>query len=455
MMLKVIVYAYADKTYSSRRIAKATRENIHFMWLTGNRPIDFMTINRFRSERLKGIIEDIFTEVVHLLIMEKYIKFENYFLDGTKIEANANKYSYVWKKSTNQYMDKLREKVVAHLKEIDIMEASENAEFGSEDLPETGNGREINSAAIEEFAKKVDERLSENPESKPLKTAKKAIEKDYLPRMKKYEEQLEILGERNSYSKTDTDATFMRMKEDDTLKPGYNVQIGTEEQFITGYSVHQKPGDTTTLKGHIENLKGHMEGQVPKNVIADAGYGSEENYEYLEGENITGYVKYNTFHKETSKEWKNDPTRAQNFQYDEASDRYTCTAGRVFEFIREIQEKTENGYTSTVREYECKECTGCEHRSKCVRSEKISANRKIKVNPRLNELRLQARELLTSEIGLEMRKKRSVEVESVFGNIKGNYGVRRFLLRGLEKVIVEWGLYAIGHNMRKMVAAMG
>jgi len=454
MMLKVVVYAYADKTYSSRRIAKATRENINYMWLTGNTQLDFMTINRFRSERLKGIIEDIFTEVVQLLIAEKYINYENYFLDGTKIEANANKYSYVWKKSTNQYIENLREKVEAHLKEIDIIEAAENAELGNEDLPETGNGRKINSAAIEEFAKKIDERLSENPENKQLKAAKKAIEKDYLPRMEKYEKQLEILGERNSYSKTDTDATFMRMKEDDALKPGYNVQIGTENQFIVGFSIHQKPGDTTTLKEHMENRKEQMEGQVPENVIADAGYGSEENYEYLEGEKINGFVKYNTFHKETSSEWKNDPTRVQNFQYDEETDTYKCTAGRIFEFIRETQEKTDNGHTSTIREYECKDCTGCEHRAKCVRSEKESGNRRIRVNPRLNELRAQAKELLTSETGQEMRKKRSTEVESVFGNIKGNYGVRRFLLRGLEKVIIEWGLYSIGHNMRKLTVAM-
>jgi len=449
MMLKVIVYAFAEKIYSSRRIAKATRENVNFMWLTGNIPIDFMTINRFRSERLLGIMEDIFMEVINLLIEEKYVKYENYFLDGTKIEANANKYSYVWKKETNRHMKNLREKVVSHLKAIDAIEAAENTEYGSEDLPETGAGREINSAAIEEFAKKVNDRLLENPGNKPLKAAKKAIEKDYLPRMKKYERQLEILGERNSYSKTDPDATFMRMKENGVVKPGYNIQIGTENQFITWYSIHQNPGDTTTMKRSLEQLKKRMGGRLPKNIIADAGYGSEENYEYMENENITGYVKYNTFHKESSKKWKNDPLRVQNFQYEAGTDTYICTMGRIFEYLRETQEKSDNGYTSTIRVYECKDCSGCVHRSRCVKTEKESSNRRIHINPRLNELKARARELLTSEIGLEMRSKRSVEVESVFGDIKGNYGVRRFLLRSEPKVRVEWGLYSIGHNMRK------
>jgi DNA-binding IscR family transcriptional regulator len=403
---------------------------------------------------LKGIIDDIFTEVVRLLITEGYIKFEDYFLDGTKIEANANKHSCVWKKNTDRYMEDLREKVVAHLKAIDIIESVEEAEYGSEDLPETGNGREINSESIKEFAQKINERLTENPDNKDLKDAKKAIEKDYLPRMEKYEEQHEILGDRNSYSKTDTDATFMRMKEDDQVRPAYNVQIGTENQFITGYSIHQKPGDTTTLKAHFEKIKDKMDGQLPKNATTDAAYGSEENYEYLKGEGITAYVKYNTFHTETSKKWKEDLTKVHNYTYDENTDTYHCFGGQTLVFMEEKEKKSENGYISTVRIYESVDCSGCVHRQNCVKSEKESPNRRIQVNRRLNELKAEARELLNSKTGIAMRSKRSVEVESVFGDIKGNYGVRRFLLRGLEKVGIEWGLYSIGHNMRKILSAI-
>jgi len=455
MMLKVVVYAYADKIYSSRKIAKATRENIHFMWLTGNTPLDFMTINRFRSERLKGIIEDIFTEVVHLLLKEGYIKFENYFLDGTKVEANANKYSWVWGKNTHRYMNNLREKVVSHLKEIDIIEINENAEYGDSDLPETGNGKEIDSEAIDEYVKIIDERLSQSPDNKPLKKAKKAIEDDYLPRMKKYENQIEILEERRSYSKTDTDATFMRMKDDHMkngqLKPGYNIQIGTEEQFVIGYSIHQNPGDTTTLPEHIKKIK-RQNGRLPNNIIADAGYGSEENYELLESENVTGYVKYNTFHKEASRKWKEDPTKVQNFNYDEHTDTYYCPLKRPFVFIAGQKRKSDNGYISTIRIYECLNCNSCVHREDCVKTEDPFANRRLYINRRLNELKSKAKELLISDIGKEMRSKRPVEVESVFGNIKENFGVRRFLLRGLEKVNIEWGLYSIAHNMRKITA---
>src|SRR5512139_287949 len=111
MLLKVLVYAYTQQLYSSRKIAKALRENISFMWLSGHQQPDFRTINRFRSEVVKEVIEDIFTSVLELLIGEGYVKLENYFLDGTKIEANANRYSWVWAKSTRHYKQKLQEKV--------------------------------------------------------------------------------------------------------------------------------------------------------------------------------------------------------------------------------------------------------------------------------------------------------------------------------------------------------
>ena len=417
MMLKVIVYAYSDKIYSSRMIAKATRKNINFMWLTGNVQLDFMTINRFRSERLKGIIDDIFTEVVDLLLREKYIKFENYFLDGTKIEANANKYSWVWGKSTARYKENLKKKVSEHLAAIDIIEREESEEYGKSDLPEMGNGNPINSESIREAAAKIDKRLAENPKDRALKKAKKAIEKDYLPHMEKYEKQQKILEKRKSYSKTDTDATFMRMKEDHMkngqLKPGYNVHTGTENQFITGFSIHQRPGDTSCMKLHLEHLK-ELHGKLPENIVADAGYGSEENYEFLESEKVEHFVKYNTFHREKSKKWRKDAMRVQNWYYVSERNEYICGYGRYLGFLYEKKQKSDNGYESLIRVYECEDCSDCPFRENCVKDKNPDADRRIYVNRRLNELKEIARTNLDSEKGLEMPSKRPVEVESVF-----------------------------------------
>jgi transposase len=458
MLLKVMVYAYADKIYSSRRISKATRENIYFIWLTGNVHLEHMTINRFRSERLKGIIEEIFTEVVDLLLKEGYISFEKYFLDGTKMEANANKYSWVWGKNTKRYKENLQKKVKEHLKAIEIINEEENNEYGDKDLEETGNGKEIDSEAIREAVEKIDERLGKEPKNKDLKKVKEEIKRDYLPRMEKYEGQERLLEDRKSYSKTDTDATFMRMKEDHMkngqLKPGYNVQIGTENQYITGFSIHQRPGDTSCLKEHLEKVKEMRKGRLPKNVIADAGYGSEENYEYLLKEEIRAFVKYNTYHKEKTKKWREDITKSQYWEYNPEEDRYYCKQGRPLVFMYERKTKSDNGYESRSRIYECLNCSGCPYRERCVKSDNEFSNRKIQVNVRLNELKNRAKNLLDSEEGKQMRSQRPVEVESVFGNIKGNFGIRRFMLRGLEKVKIEWGLLSIAHNMRKMAIAL-
>ena len=458
MLLKVIVYAYATKIYSCRNIAKQTRENIHFIWLTGDIQLDFMTINRFRSDRLKNIITKVFAKVVELLHKEGYIKLETYFLDGTKIESCASKYSWVWGKNTARYKSRLSAKVKELMEHIDLVNKSEDELYEGKDLPELGDEKEIDSNAIKEAVEEIDQKLAQMPKNKQLKKAKRFLEKEALPRMKKYEQQELLLQERRSYSKTDTDATFMRMKEDHMkngqLKPGYNVQIGTENQFVTGYSIHQTAGDTTTLKEHLEIVEEMHNGQTPKIIVADAGYGSEENYEYLLNKQIVPYVKYNTFHKEATKKWLEDPSKVQNFLYHEDTDNFYCPMGSRFDFEYSEQAKSKNGYVREIRVYKSVNCDGCEHREKCVKSSKANATRKIYINKRLNELKEHVRDLLTSETGLKMRSKRPIEVESVFGDIKGNFGVRRFSLKGLKKVAIEWALHCIGHNMRKLAVQL-
>ena len=249
MMLKVIVYAYTQKTYSSRRIAKALRENINFMWLSGGNQPDFRTINRFRSTMMKETVDDVFASVLEMLFEKGYVKLDNYFLDGTKIEANANRYSYVWSKSTKRYKKNLQSKIKALLKQIDGVNEKENEEYGDSDLEELGEGIDLSSdeldCKIEELNKKLEKKT--NKKDKALKT----IKQECLPRLRRYEEQETIAGDRNSYSKTDNDATFMRMKEDHfengQAKPGYNIQIGTENQFILGFSIHQGAGDSGSV----------------------------------------------------------------------------------------------------------------------------------------------------------------------------------------------------------------
>ncbi len=284
MMLKVILYAYANRVYSSRQIAKQLHENIYFMWLSGNQTPDFRTINRFRSERMKDVIYETFFSIVDLLRSEGLVKLEDYFLDGTKIEANANKYTFVWRKSTEKYDKKLDEKFQQILLSIEEVTKEDEKAEGEKGFQEKLEAAPVTSEKIVQTIKKVEERLDKEPKNRTLKKAKRQLEKDLLPRKQKYEHQKNTLGNRNSFSKTDQDATFMRMKDDHMkngqLKPGYNAQIGTENQFITCFSIHQRAGDPGCLIPHF-NLLEKYKRPKPKCLIADSGYGSEENYAFL------------------------------------------------------------------------------------------------------------------------------------------------------------------------------
>jgi transposase len=452
MMLKALIYAYSQRIYSSRQIAKALRENIHFMWLSGQNRPDFRTINTFRSSTMKGLIDDVFASVLELLIEAGFVKLENYFLDGTKVEANANRYTFVWGKSVAYNKAKLQEKIRLLIEQIEQANEAENAEYGDRDLEEMGGPEPLDPKKLEEKIRELDEKLAGKSKDKTAQKALKTLKEDCLPRSQRYEEQERKLAGRKSYSKTDEDATFMRMKEDHMrngqLKPGYNVQIGTENQFVVGFSIHQKPGDTTCLIPHLKHVEDVLH-RRPENVIADAGYGSEENYEFLNEKQLGNYVKYNTFSQEQKKRFKKDAFQTENWPYDAEQDEFICPAGQRLTYLATRRQRSENGYVSERRIYAAQDCGGCLHRDRCAKGRR---NRHLQVSFRLDELKGQACSNLLSERGMKLRAQRQIEPEPVFGRLKNNWGFRRFLLRGLEKVKVEWGLLCIAHNLAKTAA---
>ncbi|MEK5464090.1 IS1182 family transposase [Paenibacillus sp. FSL R7-0210] len=452
MLTKVIIYAYTQRIYSSRQIAKAVRENIPFMWLAGRQRPDFRTLNRFRSQRMRKVLETVFTAVLQFLADEKYVSLEHYFVDGTKIEANANRYTFVWSKAVSKHKAKLQDKVQALFADIEAAEEQEEQENQGKDLAELSTGSQMDSEKLEQAVQKLEAQLAEKPKDKPLKKTVRKLRKDLLPRLQKYEQYQKLLGDRNSFSKTDPEATFMRMKEDHMqngqLKPGYNLQIGTENQFILTYSLHQRPGDTRCLEPHLAKTKQFL-GKLPKTVIADAGYGSEENYAYLEKSEIQAVVKYSTYHKEKSKAWKADVGKIENWTYDASEDRWTCLAGYPLYFQRESKETTESGYEIKKRHYQSQSCGGCPLKENCTKG---SGNREIAVSLERLRYQKQAKEILRSEEGYLLAVRRMTEPESVFGQLKNNRGFRRFLLRGMEKVTLEVGWLSLAHNLLKQAA---
>ena len=454
MLLKVMIYAYMSNVYSSRKIELAIRENINFMWLTGMSTVDHNTINRFRSDKLKDSFKEIFKQVVMMLAEEGLISMKQIYTDGTKIEAQAGRYTFVWGKSIKTN----KAKMLTQLEELWNYAQS----ISNDDDPDTEppQFKEISQEVIQKTVEQIDTKLSGNEKaSKKSKAKLRYIKQNFEKNLRKYEEQEAILGERNSYSKTDPDATFMRMKEDHMqngqLKPGYNAQISTENQIIINYTLHQNPTDTKTLKPHLENLKETYGAEIFKkieNITADAGYGSEENYDYLEKEELTAYVKYNTFEKEQDKNYqkKHKTFSKENLYYNQEEDYYVCPIGQKMHKTHESTKTTQAGYIQQLSHYQAQNCEGCPLRGVCF---KAQGNRSIERNHNLERHKEKIRELLTSQTGIQKRKQRSADVEPVFAQMKHNNNFRRFSLKGIQKTELEFGLMALAHNLRKKIAA--
>jgi transposase len=446
MLLKVMVYSYLRNIFSSRKIEEAVKQNIHFMWLAGMTTPDHNTINRFRGERLKKPLKKIFAQVVMLLAEEGLVSLETSYVDGTKIEANANRYSFVWGKAIKTN----KEKMAKQLEDL----WNYTQQIATEELKDTEpvTFEKIDAEKVKQTIEQIDEALKDKPISKKVKQKINYAKKNWKKNLEKYDEQEKILAGRNSYSKTDHDATFMRMKEDHMLngqlKPGYNLQLSTNNQYITNYTLHHNPTDTLTLTTHLAAHK-ELYNRLPHTLVADAGYGSEENYRLLEQHNIEGYIKYNTFQKEQKKSDINNPFTVENLFYNSEQDTYYCPMGQEMKNICDTKRKTQNGFTQHYSVYQALRCEGCPLRSQCFKG---TGNRTIQVNHRLNQYKAKAREKLNSPQGIAHRKQRCCDTEPVFANIKHNKHFKRFNLRSKPKTEVEIGLIALAHNLAKKAA---
>ena len=451
MLLKVIIYAYMNNIYSCRKIERSLKRDVHFIWLAGYEQPDFITINRFRN-RVKHEINNVFTQLVLLLNAKGLVTLDVEYIDGTKIESKANKYTFVWRKTVEKNRAKLLEKKRVLLSQVDDAIAQDKAaEEAVSFTPET----------LTEIATELRDALTEQPASKS-KEGKKALRQkqkqvrqleEMADKLSEYNSHLETLGERNSYSKTDKEATFMRMKEDamnnGQTKPGYNLQIGTENQFITDFGFFPNPTDTLTMIPFLSSFSMRYNRQL-KEVCADAGYGSEENYAYMEANGTEAYVKYNYFHKEQKRAFKNDIFRIENLYYNQDEDYFVCPMGQHMTRAGTRHDKTGSGYRTESAIYRAQRCEGCPLRWGCYKKKR--GDREIEVNHRLMEYKRKARERLTSERGQEHRSRRPIEPEAVFGQMKYNMQYKRFRHFGKDKVTMDFAFFAIAFDIKKMAA---
>ena len=447
MMLKCWILAFIYRIYSCRLLAKNIRENLAFIWISGNQTPDFHTLNNFRL-RLKDDIKLIFKEIVLQGIKAGIIEGKDIFVDHTKTEANANRHKIVWKKQVEKQSAKIDEELDELFEYIDKINDDEEQIFGSKDLPEQERNN-FDENKVQEIIDNVNENVKEGKITKEEgREQRKKVRrtKELLERKENYQKKKEILIERNSFSKTDHDAIAMMMK-DKLIKPAYNEGIAVENGLVLNYIIDDHCGDSVSfiplMDGVVENI-----GKKPENVNTDGAYGNEENHAYLEEKEIGNYLKFNLYHKEKSKKWREEKFRLNDFTYDEKKDEFICKNNVKLKFTEERERLTKTGYIQKSKKYKAPEnaCVNCAFRDKCTDSNA----RGLHVSWNAERLKDKARENLNSEKGEELRKRRGNEVESVFGDQKLNKLKKRYHLRGLKKVNVEAGLYYISHNIRRM-----
>lgn len=460
MLLKVLVYGYTEKIYSSRKLEKALKENICFMWLGGMQQPDHNTLNIFRRHRLNKTVKEVFAQVLLLLIEQGYVKLEDYYVDGTIMESVANRYTFVWSKNVERYKTSLLNKIADLISYIEHTNEKEIEPKQTKEATPVLNKDELkvtDSEALKQTINRLNEGLASSTE--PVKELKKKktrlnnLKNKHLPKLEGYEKQESLLDGRSSYSKTDTDATFMRTK-DDHLRNGqvracYNIQIGTEEQYIINYTLHQTPSDKFIFINHMDNTNGLLDSigaNKPASIIADGGYGSEENYEYLEKQKVDAYVKYPGFYKQQKGNKFKNPFDSRTLYYNEDLDVIICPMGQNMKHIGTKERETKTGRIRHLDLYSATNCNNCPLKGRCT---KAKGNRIIEVNHKVKEYQNKACQLLTSEQGRQKSKQRSIDVEPVFGQIKESRGFKRFMLTSLEGVEIETALLSIAHNFVK------
>lgn len=456
ILLKIVLYSYMNGDYSSRSMELNCKRDINFMYLLEGKPVpDHATFARFRSIHFAPCAKRILAEMSNLLYELGEISGETIFIDGTKIEACANKYTFVWKKTVTKNQAKLLIKIADLIAECEQL-------YGIRIVHgDTVKMKHVKRLRKKLYALKQEENIVFVHGIGKRKTQlQKSVEtlEDYLDRLKGYTKKLHICGKRNSYSKTDPDATFMRMKEDamgnGQLKPAFNLQHGVDSEYIVWLTIGPQPTDTTTLIPFLKETEEYLTFKYQK-IIADAGYESEENYVFLDQNQQLAFIKPSNYEISKKRKYKNDIGRIENMKYDEKSDSYICKNGKQLPFTHLRRSKSKTGYISEKNIYQCKECKDCHYKKECIKGNNCKTpieerNKVLSVAKTFLKYREEDLERILSDEGILLRINRSIQVEGSFGELKQDMQFRRYLSRGTANVLAESVLLAMAKNVNKL-----
>ena len=453
IMLKVVLFSFMENGYLSlRKIEKSCKTDIRYMWLLdGMAAPSFATFGNFIRDELTETIESIFLAINQVIFEKDQVDLNHVYIDGTKIEANANKYTWVWKKSCTNNRDKVFLKVTELLEQIN---KEELCFLGVQFETRTEYAIEY----MDQILHKYKEVYALNPEKFVTgKGHRKSIQQkhyqqleEYRFRLSKYANHIEICGDlRNSYSKTDQSATFMRMKRDymgnDQLLPAYNMQIAVCDEYIAAIDVKQYASDMDCFVPLMEKFK-QLYGYYPKYPVADAGYGSFNNYIFCQIHGMEKFMKFIMFEKEIKDtKYRENPYRAVNFKQT-ADGELICPQNRKF-YFKYSKAVRGNKYGRREEVYKCEGCEGCPDKEKCC--PKAKGNRTIRVNRELTAMHEEVVSNLCSIHGALLCMNRSIQSEGAFGVMKWDRSYKRTFRRGLKSVFLEFCLISCGFNLYK------
>ena len=455
-LFKIIIYASMNRLYSSRDIETACRRDINFMYLLEGKPApDHATIARFISLHFSQCSKSTLAEVTDILFQLGEISGKSIFIDGTKIESVANKYTFVWKKAVTKNQTKLFEKISDLVHECETLYGIKIVHHNKISLHTLKRMRKklykIKNEEQIVFVHGIGKRKT--PVQKSIETLE-----SYIDKLKEYTKKIHVCGERNSYSKTDPDATFMRMKEDammnGQLKPAYNLQHGVDSEYVTWLTISARPTDTRTLIPFLKEMEEYLVFKY-KEIVADAGYESEENYLFIEENQQLAFIKPQNNEISKTRKYKQDISRMENMEYNADNDTYHCQNGQLLTAQYEKKEKTASGYKRTVTVYRCSHCQGCPLKSECIKGNNCKTpmeerQKVLYVSKVMKEKRRETLERITSEYGTQLRINRSIQAEGSFAVIKEDMEFRRYLYRGKENVTAQSIILAIGYNINKL-----
>lgn len=444
-MFLLVILGFMNRIYSTRKIEKACRCDIRFMWLLAGKQVpDHTRLARFIKRIKDGILEELFYDLVHMLKEDGEIAYDHLFVDGTKIEANANRYTFVWRKNVERGMKKLCDKRSALILALRTEYAME---LGAREEP---------AEILERLREVAKEQKIEfvHGKGKHKSALQKQIEQleAFEAKAAEYRDHIQKMGKRNSYSKTDLSATFMRMKDDHMgngqLKPGYNIQLGIEAEYIVGVDVSSDLNDTHALLPLLERME-EKGGVRHQDVTTDAGYESEETYAKVKARGQTAYIKPLNYEKSKKRSFRKNAYLRENMPYDAQRNCFTCPAGKELTFRGTRMRKSKSGHEQEVSIYKADSCAGCPHKDECTRAKEA---RKIELSWAFEHARAESRERITGELGTQLRVNRSIQSEGAFGVLKEDRHFRRLKRRGTDRVFAEILLYAFAFDVEKLHA---